>query len=275
MEESQPLPVRWMFRTNNKSNYTMAKRKIALVTGGSRGLGKDMALTLAGKGFDVILTYHSKKDEADNVVSAIESKGGKAASLQLDVADSKGYGDFVERVKTVLNEHFEANKIDYLINNAGVGAFASFPETSEDQLDQMIDIHIKPAFLLTQKCLPILNDGGGILNVSSGLARFAMPGYSAYGMAKGAVETLTRYQAQELGERGIRVNVLAPGAIETDFGGGAVRDNDQVNQMVASVTALGRAGLPEDIGGVVAFLCTDEARWINGQRIEVSGGMKL
>lgn len=253
----------------------MAKRKITLVTGGSRGLGKDMALNLANKGFDVILTYHSQQEEAEKVVAAIEGNGGKAAHLQLDVSDSKSYDAFVGRVKNVLKEHFEADKIDYLINNAGIGAYAPFAETSEAQLDQMINIHIKPAFLLTQKLLPLLQDGGGVLNVSSGLARFAMPGYAAYGMAKGAIETLTRYQAQELGERGIRVNVLAPGAIETDFGGGAVRDNDQVNQMVASVTALGRAGLPEDIGGVVAFLCTDEARWINGQRIEVSGGMKL
>ncbi|MFD1143512.1 SDR family NAD(P)-dependent oxidoreductase [Larkinella insperata] len=253
----------------------MNNSKIALVTGGSRGLGKNMALSLAQKGIDVILTYNSQKDEATAVVNEIEQIGQKAAFLQLNTGDVGSFDGFFEQLKTILETTFGADRFDFLINNAGIGIHAPFAETTEEQFDQLSNIHLKGVFFLTQKALPLLNDGGRIVNVSSGLARFAVPGSSAYGALKAAVEMLTRYQAKELGARGITVNVVAPGAIETDFGGGQVRDNVQLNQWVAGVTALGRAGLPDDIGGVVAFLCTDDARWINGQRIEVSGGMNL
>ncbi|MGZ3873600.1 MAG: SDR family NAD(P)-dependent oxidoreductase [Mucilaginibacter sp.] len=249
--------------------------KIALVTGGSRGLGKNMALSLAKKGINVILTYHSKKDEAQTVVSEIEQAGRKAVALQLSAGDVKSFGVFFDEVQTALKDTFQAYHFDFLINNAGIGIHASFAETTEEAFDELLNIHFKGVFFLTQKALPLINDGGRIINLSSGLARFSNPGYAAYAAMKGAIEVLSRYQAKELGARGIAVNVVAPGAIETDFGGGMVRDNEQVNKFIASVTALGRVGLPDDIGGVVAFLCTEEARWINGQRIEVSGGMNL
>ena len=249
--------------------------KIALVTGGSRGLGKNMALSIAKKGIDVILTYNSKKEEALAVVAEIEKLGQKAAALQLNTADSTSFDNFLEETKDVLKNTFGTTRFDFLINNAGIGIHASFAETTEDQFDLLMNIHLKGPFFLTQKALPLLNDGGAIVNISTGLARFSIPGTSAYASMKGGIEVLTRYQAKELGARGIRSNVVAPGAIETDFSGGVVRDNEQMNQFVASVTALGRVGLPDDIGGVVAFLCTDEARWINAQRIEVSGGMNL
>jgi len=253
----------------------MSTNKIALVTGGSRGLGKDMALSLAKKGINVILTYNSKKDEAEAVVAEIEKTGQKAAALQLSAGETKTFGAFFEQVKTVLKETFNAEKFDFLINNAGIGIYAPFAETTEEQFDELVNIHFKGVFFLTQKALALINDGGRIVNLSSGLARFSNPGYAAYASMKGAMETLTRYMAKELGSRGIAVNIVAPGAIETDFGGGMVRDNKQVNDHVASVTALGRVGLPHDIGGVVAFLCTEDAKWINAQRIEVSGGMNI
>ncbi|RYU93267.1 SDR family NAD(P)-dependent oxidoreductase [Emticicia agri] len=249
--------------------------KIALVTGGSRGLGKNMALKIAEKGIDVILTYHTQKDEALAVVAEIEKTGQKAVALQLNTGDIKSLETFFEKVKSVLKGTFNTTHFDFLINNAGIGRHTAFAETTEEEFDLLLNVHYKGVFFLTQKALTLLNDGGRIVNISSGLARFSMPGYSAYGSMKGAIETLTRYLAKELGSRGIAVNVVAPGAIETDFSGGAVRDNAQLNQMVANVTALGRAGLPDDIGGVVAFLCTEEARWINAQRIEVSGGMNI
>jgi len=251
----------------------MTTNKIALVTGGSRGLGKNMALAIAAKGLDVIITYNSQKAEADAVVAEIESLGQKAAALQLNVANAEGFDTFYSEVSKLLAATFGAQKIDYLINNAGIGVHASFEETTVEQFDTLVDIHFKAPFFLTQKGLPVINDGGGIVNISSGLARFATPGYAAYAAMKGGMEVLTRYQAKELGARGIRSNIVAPGAIETDFGGGVVRDNEEVNKWVASQTALGRVGLPDDIGGVVAFLCTDDARWITAQRIEVSGGM--
>lgn len=249
--------------------------KIALVTGGSRGLGKNMALSLAKKGIHVILTYNSKKDEALGVVAEIEASGQKAAALQLNTGNVKSFDAFFEQLKTVLKDTFDAERIDFLINNAGIGIHASFVDTTEESFDELMNIHLKGVFFLTQKALPVMNDGGRIVNLSSGLTRFSFPGYGAYAAMKGAIEVLSRYMAKELGARGISVNVIAPGAIETDFGGGAVRDNAQVNQMVASLTALGRVGLPDDIGGAVAFLCTEEAKWVNGQRIEVSGGMNL
>ena len=251
------------------------KNKIALVTGGSRGLGKDMALSLAKKGINVVLTYNSKKDEAQAVVAEIEKTGQKAAALQLNTGDIKSFDAFISQLKTVLKDTFGTDHFDFLINNAGVGVHNSFAETKEDEFDLLMNIHFKGVFFLTQKALPLINNGGRIINLSSGLARFSFDGYSAYAAMKGAIEVLSRYMAKELGARGIAVNVVAPGAIETDFGGGAVRDNENLNKLVAGLTALGRAGLPDDIGGVVAFLCTEDAKWVNGQRIEASGGMML
>lgn len=238
---------------------------LALVTGGSRGLGRDMALALAENGTDVVLTYLGSRDRAEAVVAEIRAKGRKAAALQLDVTESASYDAFVVALRTALAD-LGADRLDYLVNNAGVGLHAPFAETTEAQFDQMVATHLKPAFLLTQKILPLIRDGGGVVNISTGLARFALPGYAAYAAMKGGIEVLTRYQARELGHRGIRVNAVAPGAIETDFGGGMVRDNADVNAFVASVTALGRAGQPGDIGPVVAFLCSDAAGWVNGQR---------
>ncbi|MFC5682017.1 SDR family NAD(P)-dependent oxidoreductase [Flavobacterium sp. MAHUQ-51] len=251
------------------------ENKIALVTGGSRGLGKEMALSLAKKGIDVLLTYHSKIDEAQSVVAEIEKIGQKAVAVQLNVAESNSFDSFFQKITIALKGTFGKDKFDFLVNNAGVGVHETFMDTTETQLDNMFNIHFKGVFILTQKSLMLMNDGGGIVNISSGLTRFSFPGYAAYASMKTAMETLTKYQAKELGERKIRVNIVAPGAIETDFGGGAVRDNEQLNQFIASITALGRVGLPDDIGGVVAFLCTEDAKWVNAQRIEVSGGMNL
>jgi NAD(P)-dependent dehydrogenase (short-subunit alcohol dehydrogenase family) len=253
----------------------MAQTKIALVTGGSRGLGKNMALGIAKKGLDVLLTYHSKKEEAEAVADEIRKLGRKAAALQLNTGDVKTFDAFFQQAKDTLKTVFNTDKFDFLVNNAGIGIHASFAETTEEQFDSLLNIQFKGVFFFTQKALSILNDGGGIINISTGLARFSTPGFSAYASMKGAMETLTRYQAKELGSRGIRANIVAPGAIETDFGGGMVRDNEQMNKGIAANTALGRVGLPDDIGGVVAFLCTDDARWVTAQRLEASGGMFL
>ena len=251
------------------------KSKIALVTGGSRGLGKNMAISLAKKGIDVVLTYNINQPEADKVVSEIQALGQKAVAFQLNAGDIKSFDNFFSQVTTYLSEQTGQPHFDFLINNAGTALYAPFAETTEEQFDTALNIHYKGVFFLTQKALPFINDGGRIINISSGLARFSFPGSSAYGSMKGAIEVLTRYLARELGSRGIAANVVAPGAIETDFGGGLVRDDKDMNTQIASLTALGRVGLPHDIGGVIAFLCTEEARWINGQRIEVSGGMNL
>jgi NAD(P)-dependent dehydrogenase (short-subunit alcohol dehydrogenase family) len=249
--------------------------KIALVTGGSRGLGKDMALSLASKGINVILTYNSKEDEALKVVAEIEKSGLKAAALQLNTGEVRSFENFFTQVATVLKEKFDTDHFDFLVNNAGIGIHAPFAETTEEDFDTLVNIHFKGVFFLTQKALPLINDGGRIVNLSSGLARFSTPGFAAYASMKGAIETLSKYMAVELGARGIAVNVVAPGAIETDFGGGVVRDNEQMNKHIASTTALGRVGKPDDIGSVVAFLCTEDAKWVNAQRIEVSGGVNL
>lgn len=250
-------------------------RKIALITGASRGLGKSAALHLAAQGVDIIGTYHSKADEAQAVVAQIEQLGGRAAMLQLDVSQSASFNAFVGSVGDVLKAVFAQDHFNFLVNNAGIGAHASFADTTEAQFDQLVAIHFKGPFFLTQKLLPLISDGGRIINISSGLARFSLPGYSAYASMKGAMEVLTRYQAKELGARGITVNIIAPGAIETDFSGGAVRDNAALNTMVANNTALGRAGLPDDIGGAISTLLADGSNWITGQRIEASGGMFL
>lgn len=252
-----------------------AQSKIALVTGGSRGLGKNMATNFAKKGIDVLLTYHSNKAEAEKVVQEIQSLGQRAAAFQLDVADARSFDGFLKRVRTWLEEQTGSPRFDFLINNAGTALYRPFAEITEEQFDAAVNLHYKGVFFLTQKALTAMNDGGSIVNISSGLARFSLPNYSVYGSLKGAIEVLTRYLAKELGTRGIRVNVVAPGAIETDFNGGRLRDNKELNAHVAGMTALGRAGVPDDIGGVIAFLCTEEARWINGQRIEASGGMNL
>ncbi|EKU98519.1 dehydrogenase of unknown specificity [Leptolyngbya sp. PCC 7375] len=249
--------------------------KIALITGGSRGLGRSTALALAQKGVDVVLTYLSHADEANAVVAKIENLGGRAAALQLDTGDTSTFSFFTERFADTLQRMGGRQSFDYLVNNAGIGIHASFAETTEDEFDTLMNIHLKGVFFLTQQLLPLIEDGGRIVNLSSGLARFSLPGYAAYGTMKGAVEVLTRYMAQELGPRGIAVNTIAPGAIETDFGGGVVRDNPELNQFVAASTAMGRAGLPDDIGGAIASLLTGDNQWITGQRIEVSGGMNL
>ncbi|WP_415845892.1 SDR family NAD(P)-dependent oxidoreductase [Stutzerimonas zhaodongensis] len=251
------------------------KGKIALITGASRGLGRNAALQLAAKGADIIGTYRSKADEAGAVAEEIERFGGRALMLQLDVGDSPSFAPFAARLRDELPQHFGRQNIDFLVNNAGIGQTASFAETSEAQFDLLMNIHLKGPFFLTQALLPLIADGGRILNVSSGLARFSLPGYAAYAAMKGGVEVLTRYQARELGVRGISVNVLAPGAIETDFGAGAVRDNGELNAFVASNTALGRAGQAEDIGLAISALLGEGGRWITGQRIEASGGMFL
>ena len=249
-------------------------RKIALITGASRGLGKNAALHLAAQGVDIIGTYHSRADEAQALVSEIEALGGKAVMLQLDVGRSESFAAFGTHVEKAL-QHLDRQRFDFLINNAGVGLHVSFAETTVEQFDLLMNVHFKGPFFLTQQLLPLINDGGRIINISSGLARFTLPGASAYAAMKGAIEVLTRYQAKELGARQIAVNTLAPGAIETDFGGGTVRDNAAVNAMVAENTALGRAGQPDDIGGALALLLSPGAQWINGQRVEASGGMFL
>jgi NAD(P)-dependent dehydrogenase (short-subunit alcohol dehydrogenase family) len=254
-----------MMTTNNT--------KIALVTGASRGLGRNIAIALARKGVDVIGTYHSNKAEADATVAAIEALGHKAVMFQLDTGTTAGFADFAVDLRQVLTATWNRATFDYLVNNAGIGINAPFAETTEGDFDRLMNIHLKGVFFLTQTLLPLIADGGRLVNLSSGLARFSLPGYAAYASMKGAVEVLTRYLAKELGPRGIAVNTVAPGAIETDFAGGAVRDNKQVNAFIAGVTALGRPGLPADIGPAVAALLSEDNRWTNAQRIEVSGGM--
>jgi NAD(P)-dependent dehydrogenase (short-subunit alcohol dehydrogenase family) len=248
---------------------------LALVTGGSRGLGRSTAVHLAKHGTDVILTYKSGRAEAEATVAEIVSLGRRAHALPLDVAKSTTFVEFAIRLRDVLSKSWQRDKVNFLVNNAGIGIHANFADTTEAQFDELVNIHLKGVFFLTQKLLPLLADGGRIVNISSGLSRFVLPGYSAYAAMKGAIEVLSRYMAKELGPRGITVNVVAPGAIETDFGGGMVRDDAQVNAMIASQTALGRVGLPDDIGGVIASLLSAENGWINAQRIEASGGMFL
>jgi NAD(P)-dependent dehydrogenase (short-subunit alcohol dehydrogenase family) len=257
------------------STTTPRVTPVALITGGSRGLGKSMAMHLADHGVDVVVTYKIGEREAREVVAAVQKKGRKAAALALDVGDSRSFGAFASAFARELEVTFQRNRFDHLVNNAGSGAHASFAETTEEQFDQMVNVHLKSTFFLTQKLLPLIVDGGRILNVSSGLTRFTFPGYAAYASMKGAVEVLTHYLAKELGPRRITVNTVAPGAIETDFGGGAVRDNVELNKMIAGMTALGRVGLPDDIGAAVSLLLAPESHWMTGQRIEVSGGTLL
>ena len=251
------------------------KTKIALVTGGSRGLGRDMAISLSKKGIDVVLTYNSKKEDAEKVVSEISALGQKAVALQFDVSDIPSLDNFIVRLSFALKEVWDTDKFDFLINNAGIGATVPIMETTEELFDQLLNIHFKGVFFLTKKTIPFMNNNGGVVFISTGLTRFSLPGYSVYGSFKGAVEVFAKYAAVEFGTRGIRANIVAPGAIETDFNNAALRNNPQIKSFIASITPLGRVGMADDIGSVVAFLCTDDAKWINGQRIEVSGGIHL
>jgi NAD(P)-dependent dehydrogenase (short-subunit alcohol dehydrogenase family) len=248
--------------------------KIAVVTGGSRGIGRDTVLRLAARGVRSIFTYNANREEAGRVVALAEEAGAQAIALQLDTGKAGSFDAFVEKVREALAA-MGAERFDYLVNNAGISSRASFVDASEAELDAQFAVHFKGPFLLTQKLLPLINDGGRIVNISSGLARFAFHGRAVYGPMKAAVEALTRYMALELGPRRIAVNVVAPGAIATDFSGGMVRDNPEVNKMVASNTALGRVGLPEDVGPVIAGLLSDEFGWVNAQRIEVAGGVHI
>ena len=257
------------------THMNATRTPIALVTGASRGLGRATALALAGRGTDVVLTYLTNADAARETVASIEALGRRAVALQLDGGDVATFDAFVVRLRAALAERFEADTIDYLVNNAGHGTYATFLETTQAQFDRLADVHLKGVFFLTQALVPLLADGGRIVNLSSGLTRFSMPGYAAYAAMKGAVEVLTRYLAAELGAREITVNTFAPGAIETDFGGGAVRDDAGINAAIAAQTVLGRVGRPEDIGPAIASLLADENRWINAQRIEASGGMRV
>ncbi len=250
-------------------------KKIALVTGGSRGLGKDMALSLARKGVDVVVTYNNNDEMAIETVHEIESLGGKAAALKLNLSDFKSLDTFVQEFTALLSSIFETNQFDFLINNAGMGKTVPFTEVSEELFDDFLNVHFKSVYFLTQKLIPNINQGGSIINISSGTTRFSNPGYSVYASMKGAIEVLTKYMAKELGEKGIRANVVAPGPVETDFNNGAIRNNPQFKTILGSMSPLGRVGSADDIGGVVAFLCFDESRWINGQRIEVSGGINV
>lgn len=249
--------------------------KIVLLTGGSRGLGKDAALQLAKKGFDVIITFQNNKADAENVVQEIASLGRKAAALPLDLGNVGSFDSFITNLKETLAKNFGETKIDALVNNAGTGYYASIEETTEEGFDEMSTTHLKAPFFLTQKVLPLLNEGASIVNTSSGLARFSHPNWAAYAIMKAGIDSLTRYQALEFGPKKIRVNSIAPGAIATDFGGGAVRDNKEINDTLAAATALERVGLPDDIGSVIVFLCSDDSKWINAQRIEVSGGVHI
>jgi NAD(P)-dependent dehydrogenase (short-subunit alcohol dehydrogenase family) len=249
--------------------------KITLITGASRGLGRNTALSIARRGDDIVLTYQSRGEEAQAVVADINAMGRKAVALQLDTGNISSFAPFVAHLRTVLRETWQRETFDHLVNNAGHGDYAPIGQTTEAQFDGLVNVHFKGVYFLTQTLLPLLADGGRIVNLSTGLTRMSFPGYAAYAAVKGAVEVLTRYMAKELGGRGIAVNTVAPGAIETDFGGGAVRDNPEVNKIFADMTALGRAGLPDDIGPMIASLLSDDNRWVNAQRIEVSGGQGI
>jgi NAD(P)-dependent dehydrogenase (short-subunit alcohol dehydrogenase family) len=230
---------------------------------------------MAGCGADTIITYHSHKEEAADVVSEIEAQDQRAVALQLDVGDVKSFDGFIQQVSNALKDKWNRDRLDFLVNNAGIGILAPIEQMTEADFDRLFNIHFKGVYFLTQKAIPLLNDHGRIINISSGLARFTLPGFSAYAAMKGAIETFTRYLAKELGGRGITANLVAPGAIETDFNRSRFDANPQMKEMIASQTALGRVGVPDDIGGVVAFLCSEDARWVNGQRLEASGGMFL
>jgi NAD(P)-dependent dehydrogenase (short-subunit alcohol dehydrogenase family) len=249
--------------------------KITLVTGGSRGLGRNTALSIARRGGDVILTYQSRSADAEAVVAEIQALGRKAVAFQLDSGNVAAFKPFAEQLRKTLRETWARASFDHLVNNAGHGDYALIADTTEAQFDGLMNVHFKGVYFLTQALLPLIADGGRIVNLSSGLTRISYPGYGAYAAMKGAVEVLSVYLAKELGARGIAVNTVAPGAIETDFGGGAVRDNPEINKVFAGMTALGRAGVPDDIGPMIANLLSEDNRWVNAQRIEVSGGQVI
>lgn len=253
----------------------MSQSKIALITGGSRGLGKNMAIRLAEKGNDVIITYQSQKEAAEAVVKEIESIGQRAVALPLDVSNFRSLDGFVQLLTETLSLKWTTAHFDFLVNNAGIGATIPFDKVTEEDFDRFLNIHFKSVYFLTQKILPMINDRGRIINISTGTTRFCVPGYSVYASMKGAIETFTKYLAKDVGARGITANVVAPGPIETDFNNAAIRNNPERKVAMASMTVLGRVGEAEDVGGVIAFLCTEDARWITGQRIEVSGGVSL
>jgi NAD(P)-dependent dehydrogenase (short-subunit alcohol dehydrogenase family) len=249
--------------------------KIALVTGGSRGLGKDMALALAKKGIDVVLTYRTNKKEAEEVVASIIQSGRNAMALPFDVSDIKSLDQFIGSLGSALKKNWGVKTFDFLINNAGVGATIPIAQVTEEAFDNLLNIHFKGAYFLTQKSLAHMNDGGAVINISTGTTRFCVPGYSVYASMKGAMEVFTKYLAKEMGARGIRSNIVAPGPVETDFNNAAIRNNPQMKGFLSSLSPLGRVGQADDIGSVVAFLCSDDAKWINGQRLEVSGGINV
>lgn len=249
--------------------------KIALITGGSRGLGKDMALALVQKATDIIITYNTSPEGAQQTIEEIKQYGGKAAALQLNVGDIASLDSFIKNLKNLLNQTWGVDSFDFLINNAGHGGTIPIAQMTEEVFDTFVNVHFKGVYFLTQKALPVMNDGGAIVNISTGTTRFCVPGYSVYSSMKSAIETFTKYVAKEYGGRGIRCNVVAPGPTETDFNNAAIRNNEQMKGFLASQSPLGRVGRPDDIGNVVAFLCSEDAKWVNGQRIEVSGGINL
>lgn len=262
----------WLKFTSGKH---LVMTHIAIVTGASRGLGRNTATSIAERGGDVIVTYRSRGDEAAAVVAEINAMGRQAVALQLDTGKIVSFEDFAERLRKVLRDTWQRDTFDHLVNNAGHGDYALIGQTTEAQFDGLVDVHFKGVYFLTQTLLPLIADGGRIVNLSSGLTRVSYPGYAAYAAVKAAVEVLSVYMAKELGSRRITVNTVAPGAIETDFGGGAVRDDPEVNKIFADLTALGRAGVPDDIGPMIASLLSDDNRWVNAQRIEVSGGQGI
>jgi NAD(P)-dependent dehydrogenase (short-subunit alcohol dehydrogenase family) len=263
------------FGVLHRQNKTDMTTKIALVTGGSRGLGKDMALALADKGIDVIVTYREQKQAAEETVSLVQQKGRKAVALFYDAEKMGDIDSFVKSIREVLTKTWSTNRLDFLINNAGVGATLPISQVTEQDFDRLLNIHYKSVYFLTQRLIPSINDGGSIVNISTGTTRFCVPGYSVYSSMKGALEIFTKYVAKEFGARGIRANVVAPGPVETDFNNAAIRSNPQMKTFLSGLSPLNRVGYADDIGSVVAFLCTDDAKWINGQRIEVSGGINL
>jgi len=270
LNQGFPLTHRTIWRKTKMEPQS----KIALITGGSRGLGRNTVLSVARRGVDSIFTYNSNHAEAEKVVSLVAQLGRKVVALQLDSGNIKTFDSFAQRVREAL-AGFGTDHFDYLVNNAGTSHHAAFDKTTEEELDSLYNVHFKGVFFLTQKLLALINDGGRIVMISSGLTRIIIPGSAPYASMKGAIEVFTRYLAKELGPRRIAVNVVAPGAIATDFSGGMVRDNPELNKRIADMTALGRVGQPDDIGPMIAALLSEDNRWVNGQRIEVSGGMSI
>ncbi len=252
-----------------------SQQRIALITGGNRGIGRATALALAADGVDSVITYRSHAEECDAVVAELEALGRKGVALQLDTGESPTFEAFAATLADALQETWGRDTFDYLVNNAGNSSNSSFDEVTEAEFDRLVDIHFKGVFFLTQRLQGLIADGGSIVNISSGLARFSFPKRIAYGSVKGAVEVLTRYLALELGPRGIRVNCVAPGAVATDFSGGVVRDTPAMQEALAEHAALGRHAVAEDIGPVIAAVLSDANQWVTGQRIEASGGMHL